>query len=51
MATLCSPLKVFIPISIGFLRSGVGYYASALLKTRRFTYMGLCCSSRASWFF
>jgi hypothetical protein len=39
VATLYSPLKVFIPVSIGFLLLGVGYYLYTFITAERFTNM------------
>lgn len=39
IGTLFSPLKLFIPIAIGFFIAGLGYYAFTFIEYRRFTNM------------
>ena len=39
VATLYSPLKVFIPVSMGFLLLGIGYYLYTFVTAERFTNM------------
>lgn len=39
IATLYSPLKLFVPVSFGFFLSGWGYYAYTFATTHRFTNM------------
>jgi glycosyltransferase involved in cell wall biosynthesis len=41
IATLYSPLKIFLPISALFLASGAGWYAHTYLATGRFTNMSM----------
>lgn len=41
IATLYSPLKVFLPISAAFFATGLGYYAYTYLTMGRFTNMSL----------
>ena len=41
IATLYSPLKIFLPISALFFATGVGYYGYTLATTGRFTNMSL----------
>jgi len=41
IATLYSPLKIFLPISALFFVTGVGYYGYTLVTTGRFTNMSL----------
>lgn len=40
IATLYSPLKLFLPTALGFLLLGVGHYAYTFLTSARFTNMG-----------
>jgi hypothetical protein len=40
VATLYSPLKIFMPLSVFFFLSGSLYYAYTLLTTGRFTNLG-----------
>lgn len=47
IATLYSPLKIFLPISGLFFATGVGYYAYTYLTTARFTNMSLLLFSAA----
>jgi glycosyltransferase involved in cell wall biosynthesis len=47
VATLYSPLKIFLPISGLFFATGVGYYAYTYLTTARFTNMSLLLFSAA----
>ena len=39
IGTLFSPLKLFLPISLAFFTTGLGYYAYTFLTTGRFTNM------------
>ncbi len=39
IGTLYSPLKIFLPISVAFFGTGVGYYLYTYLSTHRFTNM------------
>ena len=39
LATLYSPLKIFVPISLGFFVSGFGYYIYTFFSSGRFTNM------------
>jgi hypothetical protein len=39
IGTLFSPLKLFFPISLSFLMTGIGYYVFTFLTTGRFTNM------------
>jgi glycosyltransferase involved in cell wall biosynthesis len=39
VGTLYSPLKIFLPISVGFFALGVGHYVHTYLATGRFTNM------------
>lgn len=39
IGTLYSPLKVFLPFSLAFFMTGLGYYLYTLLTTHRFTNM------------
>jgi glycosyltransferase involved in cell wall biosynthesis len=39
IGTLYSPLKIFLPISLAFFGTGVGYYLYTYLSTHRFTNM------------
>lgn len=39
IGTLYSPLKLFLPISLGFFLTGLGYYIYTLLTIHRFTNM------------
>ena len=39
IATLYSPLKLFLPVSVAFLTTGLGYYAYTYLTSHRFTNM------------
>lgn len=39
IGTLFSPLKLFLPISLAFFTTGLGYYAYTFLSTGRFTNM------------
>jgi glycosyltransferase involved in cell wall biosynthesis len=41
IATLYSPLKVFLPVSAGFFVTGLGYYAFTYMTMGRFTNMSL----------
>jgi glycosyltransferase involved in cell wall biosynthesis len=41
IATLYSPLKIFLPISAVFFASGLGWYAHTLATTGRFTNMSM----------
>ena len=41
IATLYSPLKIFLPISALFFATGLGYYAYTLITVGRFTNMSL----------
>lgn len=41
IATLYSPLKIFLPISATFFTTGIGYYAYTYLTTGRFTNMSM----------
>jgi len=47
IATLYSPLKVFLPISGTFFATGVGYYAYTYMTAGRFTNMSLLVFSAA----
>ena len=40
VATLYSPLKIFVPLSFGFFVSGLGYYAYTFATAGRFTNFG-----------
>jgi len=39
IATLFSPFRVFLPVSAGFITSGIGYYVYTFITTHRFTNM------------
>lgn len=39
VGTLYSPLKLFVPISVGFFTTGLGYYLYTLITQHRFTNM------------
>src|SRR3990172_8769443 len=39
IATLYSPFRVFLPVSVAFFATGIGYYAYTLITTHRFTNM------------
>src|SRR3990170_185237 len=39
IATLYSPFRVFLPVSAGFITSGIGYYVYTFITTHRFTNM------------
>jgi hypothetical protein len=39
IATLYSPLKLFLPVGLGFFTLGVGYYGYTFLTAGRFTNM------------
>jgi len=39
IGTLYSPLKIFLPFSVGFLGTGIGYYLYTFLTFHRFTNM------------
>ena len=41
IATLYSPLKIFVPVSAAFFLTGVGYYAYTYITAGRFTNMSL----------
>ena len=41
IATLYSPLKIFLPVSAGFFATGLGYYVYSYLTVGRFTNMSL----------
>ena len=41
IATLYSPLKIFLPISAGFFATGLGWYVYTFLTTGRFTNMSM----------
>ena len=47
IATLYSPLKVFLPISILFFAAGAGWYAHTLISMGRFTNMSMLLFSAA----
>lgn len=47
IATLYSPLKIFVPISAFFFTSGAGWYAHTYLTTGRFTNMSMLLFSAA----
>ena len=47
IATLYSPLKIFLPISATFFATGVGYYAYTYITTARFTNMSMLLFSAA----
>jgi hypothetical protein len=47
IATLYSPLKIFLPVSGIFFATGVGYYAYTYLTMGRFTNMSLLVISAA----
>ena len=47
IATLYSPLKIFLPISAAFFATGLGYYAYTYLTAGRFTNMSLLVFSAA----
>ena len=47
IATLYSPLKLFAPVSLGFLALGLGYYAWTYLHWGRFTNMSALLLSAA----
>jgi len=47
IATLYSPLKIFLPISALFFASGAGWYAHTYLATGRFTNMSMLLFSAA----
>lgn len=40
IGTLYSPLKLFLPVSLGFFLLGLGYYAHTFMTQGRFTNMG-----------
>ncbi len=39
VGTIYSPLKIFFPVSVVFLATGVGYYSFTYITTGRFTNM------------
>jgi len=41
IATLYAPLRIFLPVSLGFLGLGFGYYAYTFIAFHRFTNMGV----------
>jgi len=41
IATLYSPLKLFVPVSVAFFLCGMGYYAYTFLTLHRFTNMSM----------
>jgi glycosyltransferase involved in cell wall biosynthesis len=41
IATLYSPLKLFVPLAAGFFATGLGYYLYTFAMTRRFTNMSM----------
>lgn len=47
IATLYSPLKIFLPISAGFFATGVGWYAYTFSTMGRFTNMSMLLLSAA----
>ena len=47
IATLYSPLKIFLPISAMFFATGLGYYAYTYFTAGRFTNMSLLVFSAA----
>ena len=47
IATLYSPLKIFLPISATFFATGIGYYAYTYVTTERFTNMSMLLFSAA----
>lgn len=47
IATLYSPLKLFLPVSLGFLLTGLTYYAYTFLEYGRFTNMSTLLLSAA----
>lgn len=47
IATLYSPLKLFVPVSVGFAALGLGYYAWTYLTMLRFTNMSALLLSAA----
>ena len=47
IATLYSPLKIFLPISATFFATGVGYYAFTYFTSGRFTNMSMLIISAA----
>ena len=47
IATLYSPLKLFAPISLGFMTLGLGYYGYTFLSYHRFTNMSALLLSAA----
>ncbi|HET6603623.1 MAG TPA: glycosyltransferase family 2 protein [Xanthomonadaceae bacterium] len=47
VATLYSPLKLFVPVSAGFFLTGAGYYAYTYLSQGRFTNMSALLFSAA----
>ena len=47
IATLYSPLKIFLPISAGFFATGLGYYAYTYATTGHFTIMSMLIISAA----
>ncbi len=47
IATLYSPLKLFVPVSLTFFLTGVGYYAYTFANFHRFTNMSLLLFSAA----
>ena len=47
IATLYSPLKIFLPISAGFFATGLGWYAYTYLTMGRFTNMSMLLVSAA----
>ncbi len=47
IATLYSPLKIFLPISAAFFATGLGYYAYTYVTEGRFTNMSLLVFSAA----
>ena len=47
IATLYSPLKIFLPISAGFFATGLGWYAYTYSTMGRFTNMSMLLFSAA----
>ena len=47
VATLYSPLKIFLPVSGLFFATGIGYYAYTYITAARFTNMSMLVISAA----
>ena len=48
IATLYSPLKIFLPVSVGFFMTGIGWYAYTFSTVGRFTNMSMLLFSASA---